>query len=74
MRTHPLLIAFVLVFVLALGCRAEEPPECDFEDGELECTCDNGNLGMVTCNDDGTANCICDAPAAPAEDAGDGAG
>lgn len=52
-----LIVLFATIF--ALGCVTEEPPECDFEDGEVACTCDDGTEGELQCND-GLADCICD--------------
>ena len=55
-----------LIFVLfaaasfALVSCVPEEPQCDYEDGEVSCTCDDGTEGYLECNDDGTANCVCD--------------
>ena len=56
-----LALPVIFVLFLALGCVADdEEPECDFEDGEVMCTCDDGNEGDLFCNEEGTADCICD--------------
>lgn len=51
---------FVLaLFWICIGCgSADEPPACDFED-EATCTCDDGTMGELVCEND-LAHCICD--------------
>lgn len=51
---------FLALIGLLIACSAEEPPECDIEEGdEIACTCDDGTSGLLVCNDEGLADCIC---------------